>query len=80
MINRREASRTVRQIQRHNTVFACLLGIVSSDALIYGLGRASARLLAGRWPVNALGALGKSGTPETWLFEPPNEPVKTQRR
>jgi hypothetical protein len=28
----------------------------------------------------SLGALGKSGTPETWLFEPPNEPVKTQRR
>lgn len=27
-----------------------------------------------------LGALGRSGTPETWLFEPPNEPVKTQRR
>jgi cytoskeletal protein RodZ len=27
-----------------------------------------------------LGALGKSGIPETWLFEPPNEPVKTNRR
>ncbi len=28
----------------------------------------------------SLGALGKSGTPETWLFAPPNDPVKTQRR
>jgi len=27
-----------------------------------------------------LGALGKSGVPETWLFEPPAEPVKTSRR
>jgi hypothetical protein len=27
-----------------------------------------------------LGALGRSGIPETWLFEPPNPPVKTQRR
>jgi cytoskeletal protein RodZ len=27
-----------------------------------------------------LGALGKSGTPETWLFAPPDEPVMTQRR
>jgi cytoskeleton protein RodZ len=26
-----------------------------------------------------LGALGKSGTPETWLFAPPAQPVKTQR-
>ena len=28
----------------------------------------------------ALGALGPSGIPETWLFAPPDEPVKTQRR
>ncbi|MFL5779611.1 MAG: helix-turn-helix domain-containing protein [Chloroflexota bacterium] len=28
----------------------------------------------------SLGALGKSGTPETWLFKPPDVPVKTQRR
>jgi len=28
----------------------------------------------------SLGALGKSGTPETWLFAPPDEPVMTQRR
>lgn len=28
----------------------------------------------------SLGALGKSGIPETWLFAPPDEPVKTQRR
>ncbi len=28
----------------------------------------------------SLGALGKSGTPETWLFAPPADPVKTQRR
>jgi cytoskeletal protein RodZ len=28
----------------------------------------------------SLGALGKSGVPETWLFEPPAEPVKTSRR
>jgi hypothetical protein len=28
----------------------------------------------------SLGALGRSGVPETWLFEPPNPPVKTQRR
>ena len=29
----------------------------------------------------SLGALGKSGVPETWLFEaPPADPVKTQRR
>jgi hypothetical protein len=27
-----------------------------------------------------LGALGRSGTPETWLFAPPDEPVITQRR
>jgi cytoskeletal protein RodZ len=27
-----------------------------------------------------LGALGKSGIPETWLFKPPDEPVMTQRR
>jgi len=27
----------------------------------------------------ALGALGKSGVPETWLFAPPANPVKTQR-
>jgi cytoskeletal protein RodZ len=26
-----------------------------------------------------LGALGKSGVPETWLFKPPNPPVKTDR-
>ena len=28
----------------------------------------------------SLGALGPKGIPETWLFEPPNEPVQTQRR
>ncbi len=28
----------------------------------------------------SLGALGKSGIPETWLFAPPDEPVMTQRR
>lgn len=28
----------------------------------------------------SLGALGKSGVPETWLFEPPASPEKTQRR
>jgi cytoskeletal protein RodZ len=27
-----------------------------------------------------LGALGRSGVPETWLFAPPDPPVKTQRR
>ena len=27
----------------------------------------------------SLGALGKAGIPETWLFKPPNPPVKTQR-
>ena len=27
-----------------------------------------------------LGAMGKSGIPETWLFAPPDEPVMTQRR
>ena len=27
-----------------------------------------------------IGSLGKSGVPETWLFEPPNAPVKTDRR
>ncbi len=27
-----------------------------------------------------LGALGRSGTPETWLFEPPTDPQKTARR
>ncbi len=27
----------------------------------------------------SLGALGRSGVPETWLFAPPDEPVKTQR-
>jgi cytoskeletal protein RodZ len=28
---------------------------------------------------DALGSLGPSGVPETWLFAPPDEPVKTQR-
>jgi cytoskeletal protein RodZ len=28
----------------------------------------------------SLGTLGKSGVPETWLFEPPKQPQKTQRR
>src|SRR5829696_6671598 len=28
----------------------------------------------------SLGALGKAGVPETWLFEPPAAPVKTQRQ
>jgi len=27
----------------------------------------------------SLGTLGKSGVPETWLFDPPDPPVKTQR-
>jgi hypothetical protein len=27
----------------------------------------------------SLGTLGKSGVPETWLFNPPDPPVKTQR-
>jgi hypothetical protein len=27
-----------------------------------------------------LGALGRRGIPETWLFEPPNDPVRTDRR
>ncbi|TME13416.1 MAG: hypothetical protein E6I65_00650 [Chloroflexi bacterium] len=27
----------------------------------------------------SLGVLGKSGVPETWLFKPPDPPVKTQR-
>jgi len=28
----------------------------------------------------SLGSLGRNGVPETWLFAPPDEPVKTQRR
>ncbi len=28
----------------------------------------------------SLGALGRAGIPETWLFAPPNPPVSTQRR
>ena len=28
----------------------------------------------------SLGSLGRDGVPETWLFAPPDEPVKTQRR
>ena len=28
----------------------------------------------------SLGALGRSGVPETWLFAPPDGPVRTQRR
>ena len=28
----------------------------------------------------SLGALGRTGVPETWLFAPPDPPVKTQRR
>jgi hypothetical protein len=28
----------------------------------------------------SLGRLGDSGVPETWLFAPPDEPVRTQRR
>ena len=27
----------------------------------------------------SLGALGKKGVPETWLFAPPDEPQKTGR-
>jgi hypothetical protein len=27
----------------------------------------------------SLGSLGPSGVPETWLFEPPDDPVRTQR-
>ncbi|HET7029954.1 MAG TPA: hypothetical protein VFI34_05550, partial [Candidatus Limnocylindrales bacterium] len=27
----------------------------------------------------ALGALGRTGIPETWLFDPPAKPVKTSR-
>jgi hypothetical protein len=27
----------------------------------------------------SIGSLGKSGVPETWLFKPPDPPVKTQR-
>jgi len=27
-----------------------------------------------------LGALGRPGIPETWLFAPPDPPVKSQRR
>ena len=30
--------------------------------------------------VQYAGSLGKSGTPETWLFAPPDQPVMTQRR
>jgi hypothetical protein len=35
-----------------------------------------------RFTVNgvSLGALGKTGVPETWLFAPPAAPVKTQRQ
>jgi len=28
----------------------------------------------------ALGALGKRGVPEVWLFQPPDAPKKTQRQ
>jgi hypothetical protein len=28
----------------------------------------------------SLGSLGRSGTPETWLFAPPAPPAKTQHR
>ena len=28
----------------------------------------------------SIGTLGKSGVPETWLFQPPQQPQKTQRR
>ncbi len=28
----------------------------------------------------SLGALGKAGVPETWLFQPPDDPVQTSRR
>ncbi|HYN69389.1 MAG TPA: hypothetical protein VEX41_04180, partial [Candidatus Eisenbacteria bacterium] len=28
----------------------------------------------------SLGALGESGTPETWLFAPPDPPTETERR
>jgi hypothetical protein len=28
----------------------------------------------------SLGTLGKTGVPETWLFAPPADPVKTQRQ
>ena len=40
------------------------------------------KVLNGRFTLNGvnLGALGRGGVPETWLFAPPADPVRTQRR
>jgi cytoskeletal protein RodZ len=61
--------------------------IVSTGKTLMFSGRESVEVRTGSSGVThftlngtSLGALGRSGVPETWLFAPPAEPVRTQRR
>lgn len=61
--------------------------IMSNGKTLTFSGRESVEVRTGssgvtRFTLNgtSLGALGRSGIPETWLFAPPDKPVKTQRR
>jgi cytoskeletal protein RodZ len=61
--------------------------VLSSGKTLTFTGRDSVEVRTGSSGVTSftlngtsLGALGKSGVPETWLFAPPNPPEKTQRR
>ena len=61
--------------------------VVSNGGTLTFTGKKSIEVRTGssgvtRFTLNGtkLGALGRSGIPETWLFEPPAEPVRTNRR
>jgi cytoskeletal protein RodZ len=61
--------------------------VVSNGKTLTFTGRRSVEVRTGSSGVTlftlngtSLGTLGKSGVPETWLFEPPAPPEKTQRR
>ena len=61
--------------------------VVSSGKTLTFTGKESVEVRTGSSGVTyftlngtSLGALGRSGTPETWLFAPPAPPEKTQRR
>lgn len=61
--------------------------VVSSGKTLTFTGRDSIEVRTGSSGVTyftlngtSLGALGRSGVPETWLFAPPHAPEKTQRR
>ena len=61
--------------------------VISNGKSLSFTGRESVEVRSGSSGVTSftlngtsLGTLGKSGVPETWLFEPPAPPEKTQRR